>query len=70
MVFFFKVEDAAVDPRADVLDELLVAHLAFPRRVIQINNLNGLVLGHGEIQLPHGVACARVRRRRDHVMLK
>ena len=56
VVFFFKVEDAAVDPRADVLDELLVAHLALAGRVIQVDDLHSFVFGHRQIQLPHGVA--------------
>ena len=57
VVFFSNSEDAAADARADVLDELLVAHLALPGRVVQVDDLNGFVLGHREVQLPHGVAC-------------
>ena len=61
VVFFSNSEDAAGDARTHVLDELLVAHLAPARRIIQVHNLDRLVLGHRQIQLPHGVACARCR---------
>ena len=46
VVFFSNSEDAAADTRADVLDELLVPHLALPGRIIQVDNLYGFVLGH------------------------
>ena len=59
VVFFSNSEDAAADARADVFDELLVAHLALPGRIIQVDNLDGFLLRHRQIQLPHGVACVR-----------
>ena len=46
VVFFSNSEDAAADPRADVLHELFIAHLALPGRIIQVDNLYGFVLGH------------------------
>ena len=57
VVFFSNSEDAAADTRADVFDELLVAHLALPGRIIQVDNLDRFVFGHREVELPHGVAC-------------
>ena len=46
VVFFSNSEDAAADARADVFDELFVAHLPLPGRIIQVDNLYGFVLGH------------------------
>ena len=46
VVFFSNSEDAAADTRADVLDELLVAHLALARRVVEVDNLDGFVFAH------------------------
>ena len=57
VVFFSNSEDAAADTRADVFDELLVAHLALAGRIIQVHDLHSFVFAHREVQLPHGVAC-------------
>ena len=57
VVFFSNSEDAAADTRADVFDELFIAHLALATGVVEVDNLHRFVFGHGEVQLPHGVAC-------------
>ena len=46
VVFFSNSEDAAADARADVLDELLVAHLALATGVVEVDNLDGFVFAH------------------------
>ncbi len=46
VVFFSNSEDAAADTRADVFHELFIAHLPFPGRIIQVDNLHGFVFGH------------------------
>ena len=46
VVFFSNSEDAAADPRADVFDELLVAHLALATGVVEVDDLHGFLFGH------------------------
>ena len=46
VVFFSNSEDAAADARADVFDELLVAHLPLPGRIIQVHDLHSFLFGH------------------------
>ena len=57
VVFFSNSEDAAADARADVFDELLVAHLALATGVVEVHDLDRFLFAHRQIQLPHGVAC-------------
>ena len=46
VVFFSNSEDAAADARADVFDELLVAHLALATGVVEVDNLDRFLLRH------------------------
>ena len=46
VVFFSNSEDAAADARADVLHELLVAHLALATGVVEVYDLYGFLFAH------------------------